>query len=182
MEGLIEGFSFENLLADSGYDSDRFEPPSQMRTRRPSNRSRSRAIPYDKVLVFIEKARTLRLEVAADYLVMAAWLAYLKSRLVLPAWEHKHDPSETDSMADALRLRLQRLEAIQKAAADLGKRPRLGVNVFVRGMTEDIKVDGDERIGNLTLEDLVKGGELELRQDSLFGPISLRLRSTALDD
>jgi len=109
----------------------------------------------EQYLAFIKKAHQLRLEIAADYLVMAAWLTYLKSRLVLPERTQKEDQSETALMADTLRFQLQRLAAIQKAAAELGRRPRLGFDVFVRGSPDEINVDV-EPVGHLTIEDLVQ--------------------------
>src|SRR6185369_2145112 len=83
----------------------------------------------DQYLVFIEEARRVRLELAADYLVMAAWLAYLKSRLLLPESESDPGPSAED-MATALALRLRRLEAIRNAADQLTGRPQLGRDVL----------------------------------------------------
>ena len=79
----------------------------------------------------------MRLELAADYLVMAAWLAYLKSRLLLPESESDPGPSAED-MATALALRLRRLEAIRNAADQLTGRPQLGRDVFGRGAPEPI--------------------------------------------
>ncbi|RAI45696.1 segregation and condensation protein A [Rhodoplanes roseus] len=92
----------------------------------------------EQYLVFIEEARRLRLELAADYLVMAAWLAYLKSRLLLPEGSEPEGISATD-MAAALALRLKRLEAIRDAAAKLMSRPQLGREVFGRGDPEPIE-------------------------------------------
>src|SRR5215207_8756668 len=85
----------------------------------------------DQYLAFIEEARKIRLELAADYLVMAAWLAYLKSRLLLPVAEGDLGPSAED-MATALAMRLRRLEAIRNAADQLTSRPQLGRDVFGR--------------------------------------------------
>jgi segregation and condensation protein A len=79
----------------------------------------------------------VRLELAADYLVMAAWLAYLKSRLLLPEKDSDLGPSAED-MATALALRLRRLEAIRNAAEALSARPQLGRDVFGRGAPEPI--------------------------------------------
>jgi segregation and condensation protein A len=119
----------------------------------------------EQYLAFIEKAHKLRLEIAADYLVMAAWLTYLKSRLVLPERKQKEDQSETALMADALRFQLQRLAAIQKAAEELKRRPRLGIDVFVRGAPEEIAVDA-EPLGHLTVEDLVQAlGSQKLKSE-----------------
>ncbi|MFH6782400.1 MULTISPECIES: segregation and condensation protein A [Methylobacterium] len=86
----------------------------------------------EQYLAFIEEARRLRLELAADYLVMAAWLAYLKSRLLLPAPPRGPEPAAGD-LAEALALRLRRLEAIRAAAAMLSGRDQLGRDVFARG-------------------------------------------------
>lgn len=91
----------------------------------------------EQYLAFIEEARRIRLELAADYLVMAAWLAYLKSRLLLPEKEGELGPSAED-MATALALRLRRLEAIRNAADQLTARPQLGRDVFGRGAPEPI--------------------------------------------
>jgi segregation and condensation protein A len=91
----------------------------------------------DQYLGFIEEARKLRLELAADYLVMAAWLAYLKSRLLLPEAAPAEGPSAED-MALALANRLRRLEAIRDAATRLMERPQLGRDVFGRGDPEPI--------------------------------------------
>ena len=89
----------------------------------------------DQYLAFVEAARTMRLELAADYLVMAAWLAYLKSRLLLPEPPKPEGPSASD-LATALALRLRRLEAVRKAAQLLSERPQLGREVFGRGSRE----------------------------------------------
>src|SRR6188474_2709321 len=86
----------------------------------------------DQYLAFIEEARRLRLELAADYLVMAAWLAYLKSRLLLPETNLPEGMSAED-MANALAMRLKRLEAIRAAAEQLFQRNQLGRDVFSRG-------------------------------------------------
>ena len=91
----------------------------------------------DQYLVFIEEARKLRLELAADYLVMAAWLAYLKSRLLLPTPEEGEGPS-AEEMAAALAYRLRRLEALRAAAETLMGRPQLDRDVFGRGDPEPI--------------------------------------------
>ena len=93
----------------------------------------------DQYLSFIEHARKLRLELAADYLVMAAWLAYLKSRLLLPEPPAGEEPSGQE-MADALQWQLRRLEAMQEAGARLMARPQLGRDIFSRGQPEGIVV------------------------------------------
>jgi len=91
----------------------------------------------DQYLAFIEAARQLRLELAADYLVMAAWLAYLKSRLLLPE-PPAPDGLSAEEMALALAQRLRRLEAIRNLAEQLLGRPQLGREVFVRGLPQPI--------------------------------------------
>ena len=91
----------------------------------------------DQYLAFISEARRLRLEIAADYLVMAAWLAYLKSRLLLPEPQPPDEPSGAD-LAAALTHQLQRLEAMQKAGVRLMARPQLGRDVFPRGAPEGL--------------------------------------------
>ena len=91
----------------------------------------------DQYLAFIEAARRLRLELAADYLVMAAWLAYLKSRLLLPD-THAPEGQTAEDMANALALRLKRLVAIRDVAERLFGRPQLDRDVFGRGAPEPI--------------------------------------------
>ena len=95
----------------------------------------------EQYLEFIAAARRLRLELAADYLVMAAWLAYLKSRLLLPQAAKDQGP-EGAELAEALQLRLRRLEAIRAAAEALVNRPRLGRDMFLRGQPEAIVAAG----------------------------------------
>ena len=89
----------------------------------------------EQYLEFINNARSLDLEIAADYLVMAAWLAYLKSRLLLPEPEPEQHEEIAD-MADALKYQLMRLESMQQASKRLISLPRLGQQRFVRGQAE----------------------------------------------
>src|SRR5512143_3757848 len=91
----------------------------------------------DQYLAHVAQARRMRLELAADYLVMAAWLAYLKSRLLLPEPPTPDGPSAED-MANALAARLRRLEAIREAANRLMNRPQLQRDIFPRGNPEAI--------------------------------------------
>ena len=93
----------------------------------------------EQYLLFIEAARKLRLELAADYLVMAAWLAFLKSRLLLPTPSQAAEPDASE-LADALARRLRKLEAIRKAAEFLMNRPWPGRDVFARGAPEAVEV------------------------------------------
>jgi segregation and condensation protein A len=92
----------------------------------------------EQYLVFIHDAKRLKLEIAADYLVMAAWLAYLKSCLLLPK-DSEQDPSP-DELALRLQLRLQRLGAMREAGARLLARDRLGRDVFLRGAPDGLRV------------------------------------------
>ena len=91
----------------------------------------------EQYLAFVEAARKKRLELAADYLVMAAWLAYLKSRLLLPS-PPKEEAEDAADLAEKLAQRLRRLEIIRRAADLLMKRPQLGRDVFARGAPESI--------------------------------------------
>jgi segregation and condensation protein A len=91
----------------------------------------------EQYLGFVERAERLRIELAADYLVMAAWLAYLKSRLLLPPDPAEDGPS-AEELAAHLAFRLERLEAMRAAAARLMARDRLGRDVFARGAPEAV--------------------------------------------
>jgi len=90
----------------------------------------------DQYLGFIGEAERLRLELAADYLVMAAWLTYLKSRLLLPREKEQGEETSAEELARRLSFRLMRLEAMREAGAQLMTRMRLGKDVFGRGMPE----------------------------------------------
>jgi segregation and condensation protein A len=91
----------------------------------------------DQYLIFVEKVRAMRLELAADYLVMAAWLAYLKSKLLIPK-QPDEDGESGEELAAVLQFRLKRLEAMRDAAARLVNRNRLGRDIFQRGMPEAV--------------------------------------------
>ncbi|MFN4282762.1 MAG: segregation and condensation protein A [Alphaproteobacteria bacterium] len=97
----------------------------------------------DQYLAFVARARSVRLELAADYLVMAAWLAYLKSRLLLPVSEVPDEEPTGAEMAAALAFQLRRLEAMQDAGARLFARSLLGRDVFARGAPEKVEVVSD---------------------------------------
>ncbi|MEY4707196.1 MAG: hypothetical protein RJB58_919 [Pseudomonadota bacterium] len=94
----------------------------------------------EQYLEFVESAKKLNLELAADYLVMAAWLAYLKSRLILPQEKGPDGEPTADEMATRLRWRLQRLDAMRAASTRLMGRERLDRDVFGRGDPEPINV------------------------------------------
>ncbi len=94
----------------------------------------------EQYLEFVESAKKLNLELAADYLVMAAWLAYLKSRLILPQEKGPDGEPTADEMATRLRWRLQRLDAMRAASTRLMGRERLDRDVFGRGDPEPINI------------------------------------------
>jgi segregation and condensation protein A len=128
----------------------------------------------DQYLAFIEAARRLRLELAADYLVMAAWLAYLKSRLLIPEVNDAVGPSAED-MATALALRLRRLEAFRAVAEQLISRPQLDRDVFARGRPEAVAhVRHPE--WSATLFDLLSAYAMQ-RQKQALGHVTLRQRT-----
>ena len=116
----------------------------------------------EQYLGFIAHARDLRLELAADYLVMAAWLAYLKSRLLLPQDEAEEGPSAAE-LAARLQLQLQRLEAMREAGARLMARDQMGRDVFARGLPEPLQRIAHARY-DLTLYALLKAyGDIRQR-------------------
>ena len=108
----------------------------------------------NQYLLFIERAQKMRLDVAADYLVMAAWLAYLKSRLLIPT-PPSTDEALPQDMAARLAFRLQRLAAMRDAAAKIMAMPQLGLHVFERGQPQPLVVDVQREYGD-NLIDLLK--------------------------
>lgn len=106
----------------------------------------------EQYLDYINSARAMRLEIAADYLVMAAWLAYLKSRLLLP--ELQEDETNPADMAEALKFQLLRLEAMQKASREILALPQLGADFFARGLPEKREVE-ENPVYYLPLYDLL---------------------------
>jgi segregation and condensation protein A len=107
----------------------------------------------DQYLQFIDQAQGLRIELAADYLVMAAWLAYLKSKLLIPKTESDSGES-AEELAAVLQFRLKRLEAMREAAARLINRNRLGRDFFGRGLPEAVIIDRSSTF-SATLYDLL---------------------------
>jgi len=107
----------------------------------------------EQYLEFIQRAHALRLEVAADYLVMAAWLAYLKSRLLLPSTGDEDEPTGAE-LAARLAFQLQRLEAMRKAVGQIMERPRLGQDFHARGEPDPLIVD-TTTVFNASLYDLL---------------------------
>ena len=132
----------------------------------------------EQYIAFIAEVKRVRLEIAADYLVMAAWLAYLKSRLLLPMpSEDKAEPTAAD-MAAALAFQLQRLQAMQDAGARLMARPQLGKDVFLRGAPEGLRVV-TSNVYTATLYDLLKayGDQRGRKQNSTLRIIPTELYS-----
>ena len=137
-QAVAERVAAETLIVDV----DGFEGPLDLLL----SLSRAQKVDLRKISVldlavqylgFIEKARELRIELAADYLVMAAWLAFLKSRLLLPPDTTMAGPTG-DELAAHLAFQLELLQAMRDAAAKLMARDRLGRDRFVRGGTEDV--------------------------------------------
>lgn len=137
-QSVSERVAAEALIVDVGA----FEGPLDLlltlsRTQKVDLRQISILALAEQYLAFVEEAQKLRLELAADYLVMAAWLAFLKSRLLLPPDPIEEGPSG-EELAAHLAFQLERLEGMRKAAAQLMARDQLGRDFFARGITEDV--------------------------------------------
>lgn len=124
-------------------------------------------------LDFIDRAKELRLEIAADYLVMAAWLAFLKSKLLLPAEEDGDEPTG-EELAAQLAHRLRRLEAMREAGAKLFNRNRLGRDFFARGLPEGIRLVRESKY-DANVYDLLKAYAIQ-RQRTAVETIQFALR------
>lgn len=155
-ETVAERRTAEALIVDV----DGFEGPLDLlltlsRTQKVDLRKISVLTLAEQYLAFVEKARSLRIELAADYLVMAAWLAFLKSRLLLPP-----DPSEEgptgEELAAHLAFQLERLQAMRECAAQLMARDRLGQDRFARGIPEPVATARSVTY-TATLLDLMQG-------------------------
>lgn len=143
----------------------------------------------EQYLAFITEARGLRIEIAAEYLVMAAWLAYLKSRLLLPDTEPDDEGPSGSELAEALTFQLRRLESMQQAGTRLMARPRLGREVFQRGAPEGVEIVKTP-VFEVSLFDLLKaygdnrrraeGGRLRIEPSSLFNIADAILRLRGL--
>jgi len=123
-------------------------------------------------LDFIAEARRLRLEIAADYLVMAAWLAFLKSKLLLPAEPSEEGEPTGAELAALLAFRLKRLHAMREASAQLMTRKRLGRDVFARGLPEPTRVTR-KSVYDANVYDLLKAYS---QQRQRTAALSLRMR------
>jgi segregation and condensation protein A len=136
----------------------------------------------EQYLAYINEARRLRLEVAADYLVMAAWLAFLKSRLLLPVAEQAaQDEPDPAAMAEALKFQLLRLEAMQKAARQIQDRPQLGSDIFLRGIPEPVEVE-EKPIYFLPIQDLLSAIAAPSRRRKPEGYTIARTRLYSLEE
>ncbi|MEL6681286.1 MAG: ScpA family protein [Pseudomonadota bacterium] len=136
---VSERVAAEALIVDVGA----YEGPLDLlltlsRTQKVDLRQISILALAEQYLAFVEKAKQLRLELAADYLVMAAWLAFLKSRLLLPPDPAEEGPTG-EELAAHLAFQLERLQAMREAAAKLMARDQLGRDFFARGITEDVQ-------------------------------------------
>ncbi len=170
-QDVAERLAAEALIVDV----DGFEGPLDLlltlsRTQKVDLRKISILELAHQYLAFVEKAKQLRLELAADYLVMAAWLAFLKSRLLLPPDPTEEGPSG-EELAAHLAFQLERLQAMRDAAAKLMARDRLGRDFFVRGIPENV-----ERVRTITytatLLDLMQGYS-RLRTRDEFRPFTM---------
>ena len=122
-------------------------------------------------LKFVEAARKQNLELAADYLVMAAWLAFLKSKLLLPNMGNEDEPTG-DEMAAALQFQLRRLQAMRDAGTSLMSRPRLGMFFFKRGEPERFRTN-ITTIYELSLFELLKAYGEQKRRKEGAGPMQI---------
>ena len=170
-ESVADRVAAEALIVDV----DGFEGPLDLlltlcRTQKVDLRKISILHLAQQYLAFVEKARKLRIELAADYLVMAAWLAFLKSRLLLPPDPTEDGPSG-EELAAHLAFQLERLQAMRNAAAQLMARDRLGRDFFARGIPE-----GVSRVKRVTytatLLDLMQG-YARIRTRDEFRPYSM---------
>lgn len=156
-------------------DVDGFEGPLDLlltlsRTQKVDLRRISVLQLAEQYLVFVEEAQALRIELAADYLVMAAWLAFLKSRLLLPPDPAEEGPSGAD-LAAHLAFQLERLQAMRDAAAKLMARDQKGRDFFARGLPE--RLDHVRRIRySATLLDLMQG-YARIRTKDEFRPYAM---------
>ncbi|KJS18868.1 MAG: chromosome segregation protein ScpA [Hoeflea sp. BRH_c9] len=187
MDVMWDDANAERALSDPSLviDVEGFEGPLDLllhlaRTQRVDLARISVLALAEQYLLFVEKARELRLELAADYLVMAAWLAYLKSRLLIPHGPKGDEPSG-EEMAAALAFRLKRLEAMREAATRLVNRNRLGRDVFARGEPEPMVIDKTSSF-DATLYDLLTAYAAQKQRQTLSQVTIARRRVWSLSD
>ena len=153
---VAERLAAEALIVDvDGFEGPRDVLLTLSRTQKVDLRKISVLQLAQQYLAFVEKAKALRIELAADYLVMAAWLAYLKSRLLLPPDPTEEGPSG-EELAAHLAFQLERLQAMRDVAARLMARDRLGRDFFARGIPEDV-TKSRQVIYSANLLDLMQG-------------------------
>ena len=170
--GLAERLASEALIVDI----DGFEGPLDIllilaRTQKVDLRKVSILQLAEQYLGFVNAAKRLRIELAADYLVMAAWLAYLKSRLLLPPDPEEEGPSG-EELAAHLAFQLERLEAMRRVAAQLMARDQKGREFFVRGQTESVSMRRVTR-WDASLLDLMRAYSRVKTKES-FSPLTLK--------
>lgn len=168
---VSERLSAESLIVDV----DGFEGPLDLllmlsRTQKVDLRRVSVLQLAEQYLKFVNEAKTLRIELAADYLVMAAWLAFLKSRLLLPPDPLDDGPSG-EELAAHLAFQLERLQAMREAAARLMARDQMGRDFFARGIPEDVTRKRSVRY-TATLLDLMQG-YARIRTHDEFRPFTM---------
>lgn len=157
-------------------DVDGFEGPLDLlltlsRTQKVDLRRVSILELAEQYLGFVNEAKRLRIELAADYLVMAAWLAFLKSRLLLPADPNDDGPSG-EELAAHLAFQLERLEAMRRSAAKLMARDQLGRDFFARGQTEDLTRKRTVKYSANILDLMQAYARIKTRED--FEPLHLK--------
>ncbi|MEM9231814.1 MAG: ScpA family protein [Pseudomonadota bacterium] len=167
----------ERLAAEAlVVDVDGFEGPLDLlltlsRTQKVDLRRISVLALAEQYLRFVEEAKRLRIELAADYLVMAAWLAFLKSRLLLPPDPQDQGPSGED-LAAHLAFQLERLEAMRRAAAQIMGRDQLGRDFFARGETQSVSTRKKVVYQSSLLELMQAYARIKTRED--FEPLHLK--------
>ena len=125
----------------------------------------------EQYIHFIEKFNKIHLEIAADYLVMAAWLTYLKSRLLLPK-DEKNDEHSAEELEEALRYQLQRLEYIQKISKELISKPLVNRDIFYGGSTDGINIKYQISYKS-TLYDLLKSYSLIIKRSQTINNLTI---------
>lgn len=182
--------SYADLAAGGGHESDAFllnidgyEGPIDVllemaRTQKVDLAQISILQLVRQYLAFVDRAKELRLDLAAEYLVMAAWLAYLKSRLLLPQEEQNEEEPTAEEMAAALAYQLRRLEAMRNAADQLMERAKLMRGVFGRGQPEGWKTK-TKSLWDVTLYELLSAyGDIRVRKESgIYAPPTFHLVS-----
>lgn len=182
-EPFDSGFSEQEAPSDSAHpmvvDLEGYEGPLDVllalaRTQKVDLAKISILQLADQFLAFINEARRVRLEIAADYLVMAAWLAYLKSKLLLPDEDDDDEPSGPE-MAARLAFQLRRLEAMRGMAVKLMDRNRLGRDVFARGAPEGIRVIR-KSVYELSLYELLSAYGTNRSRQTIAKPLTIERR------